>query len=125
MSKLVYLDHVAIRVRDVEASAQWYVDVLGLTRFQPEEWKPFPVMVMVGRSGLALFPESDPPTSAQTKEAFHLAFRVDNEGLESLRSKLEKLGVQVTFEDHVHFHSIYFRDPDGYRLEITQAVSAG
>ena len=122
MPKLGFLDHVAIRVRDVEASADWYHEVLGLQRFQPEEWQPFPAMMLAGDSGIALFPDRDPPTSQDTKDAFHIAFRIDLEDLGRTRAHLEDLGIPVSFEDHHYFHSIYFRDPDGYRLELTAAV---
>lgn len=122
MSKLEFLDHVAIRVADIHASAQWYESVLGMTVFQPEAWKPFPVMVLAGESGIALFPDTDPPTSAETKRAFHIAFRIDHAELEATRLRLTAQGLDVTFEDHVHFHSIYFTDPDGYRLELTAKV---
>lgn len=113
---------MAIRVTDIHASAQWYASVLGLTVYQPEEWKPFPVMVLAGKSGLALFPDTDPPTTAETKAAFHIAFRIDHADLDATRERLIAHGLKVTFEDHMHFHSIYFADPDGYRLELTARV---
>lgn len=31
-------------------------------------------------------------------------------------------GVEWTFQDHHHFHSIYFNDPDGHHLELTVQV---
>ena len=117
------MDHVAIRVRDPEVSARWYTDVLGLTRFQPEEWKPVPIMVLAGRSGIALFAAGDNPTPGNCKESMHIAFRADLQDLAKFRGRLEESGVEVSFEDHKYFHSIYFRDPDGYRLEITAAVN--
>ena len=122
MPKLDFLDHVAIRVADLERSAQWYHKVMGLRRFQPEAWQPFPVMMLAGSSGLALFPEVDRPTSSQVKESFHMAFRCSLEDLQAFGAKLQRLEIAYTEEDHVLFKSIYFRDPDGYRLEITAEV---
>ncbi|MDX1477781.1 MAG: VOC family protein [Saprospiraceae bacterium] len=113
---------MAIRVRDIEASAIWYEEILGLQRFQPEAWKPFPIMMLAGQSGIALFPDTDPPTSRTTKDAFHIAFRIGEKDLHAMRQRLVDRGMDVIFEDHVCFHSIYFRDPDGYRLEITAEV---
>jgi len=122
MSQLGFLDHVAIRVVDPEKSATWYSEVLGLKKVQPKEWKPVPIMVHAGHSGIALFAAGENPTSTVCKESMHIAFRADRQDLETFRAKLEKAGVEVSFEDHKYFHSIYFRDPDGYRLEITAEV---
>jgi catechol 2,3-dioxygenase-like lactoylglutathione lyase family enzyme len=41
---LEQLDHVAIAVRDVERSVEWYRDVLGLER-RHEVWGSYPAMV--------------------------------------------------------------------------------
>ena len=41
--KIEFLDHVAIRVKDLEISARWYQEVLGLKRYQLSEWGPFPI----------------------------------------------------------------------------------
>jgi catechol 2,3-dioxygenase-like lactoylglutathione lyase family enzyme len=35
--KVGFLDHVAIRVRDIEHSARWYENVLGLKRLRTTE----------------------------------------------------------------------------------------
>lgn len=58
-----HLDHVAIRVRDLQRSADWYERVMGLKRYQFEEWGEFPIMLLAGTTGLALFPAhlSDAP----------------------------------------------------------------
>lgn len=32
--KIEFLDHVAIRVKDIQASAKWYEEVLGLQKYQ-------------------------------------------------------------------------------------------
>ena len=123
MAKIEFLDHVAINVADPEASANWYCDVLGLQRFQPEEWKPVPIMVQAGNSGIAIFHDNDGSVSKETKDAFHIAFRVEQNGLNPIKEQLRSKGVAFSEEDHVYFKSVYFRDPDGYRLEVTMQVS--
>ena len=117
MSKIEFLDHVAIRVNDPEKSALWYANVLGLRRYQPEEWKPVPIMMLAGNSGIAIFSDGGDPVTEKVKEAFHIAFRASD--LEASKELLESNGVSYVEEDHVHFHSIYFNDVDGYRIEIT------
>jgi catechol-2,3-dioxygenase len=53
-------------------------------------------------------------------DAVHTAWRVETaEELQAWRSKLEKNGVKVLFQvGHEVVESFYFRDPNGYLLEI-------
>jgi catechol 2,3-dioxygenase-like lactoylglutathione lyase family enzyme len=123
MAKLEFLDHVAIRVQDPERSARWYGEVLGLERFQPEEWKPVPIMMLAGRSGIALFSDPEKTVSPEMKEVMHIAFRVGPDKLGAIKQQLEEHGVDYFEENHVHFLSVYFRDPDNFRLEITMPIA--
>ncbi len=117
MSKIEFLDHLAIQVRDPEKTADWYCDLLGLERWQPDEWQPVPIMVLAGSSGLAIFSDRGETIPMQVKNAFHFAFRAEN--LDTYRTRLRQRGISFFEEDHVYFQSIYLRDPDGYRVEIT------
>lgn len=121
MSKIEFLDHVAIKVVDPEASAVWYTRILGLKSWQPEEWRPEPIMVMSGASGIALFSDGGQPVADEVKQAFHIAFRITS--LDGFRDRLLQEKVKFSEEDHTYFRSIYFEDPDGYRLEVTATVS--
>ncbi len=120
MLKLDELDHIAITVQDVENSATWYQDVLGLERRHQDSWGDYPVFVCAGASGLALFPKDvtveQPSTGHNMK---HFAFRANRENFEKARKGLQERGIQFEFQDHKISHSIYFRDPDGYKVEIT------
>ena len=49
----------------------------------------------------------------------HLAFRTDREGFVRAQEELEKRKIAFHFEDHGISHSIYFRDLNDLRLEIT------
>ena len=119
-----FLDHVAIRVKDMEASAAWYEKVLGMKRIQPEEWKPFPIMMMSGSVGVALFPANliDPLENGRNVKIDHFAFRVSPENFRKARKHYDELGVEYVFQDHFYFHSIYANDPDGHKVELTTLV---
>ncbi len=56
MFRINCLDHVAIRVKDIDLSAKWYEKVLGLKRLTFEEWGGFPVFMLAGKTGIAIFP---------------------------------------------------------------------
>ena len=123
MFQLEGLDHVALAVRDVQRSADWYQRVLGLERRFEDEWGDFPAVLGVGSTSLALFPVAgdDPlPTPGRNVLSMrHFAFRVDRHNFALARQSLEERGIELEFQDHRLAHSFYFRDPDGHQIEIT------
>ncbi|MFN2458591.1 MAG: VOC family protein [Chitinophagaceae bacterium] len=118
-----FLDHVAIRVKDVEASAQWYQKVLGLKRYDVPEWKNIPVFMLAGKTGVAIFPArvNEPELHRSSKDIRidHFAFNVSNEDFKKAKHHYESIGQEFEFQDHIHFHSIYTKDPDGHTVELT------
>lgn len=121
--KVNFLDHVAIRVNNLENSTRWYEEVLGLKRFEsPEHWGPFPIMVQAGNSGIALFPKKDEDNLGYINSRMHIAFNVDRESFRAFQHTFEQKGIEFSFEDHHFFHSIYLNDPDGYMIELTTPV---
>lgn len=119
MFKLDALDHVAITVQDVESSATWYQDVLNLERRHEDSWGDYPVFICAGSSGLALFPKDAAEKSSKGRNMKHFAFRVNRENFEQAQTELQERGIEFEFQDHDIAHSIYFRDLDGYKVEIT------
>ena len=124
--KIDFLDHVAIRVRDLAASAAWYKRVLGLTEYKVPEWGEFPIFLMAGKSGIALFPASpdDPPLPPQSKNVKidHFAFNVSRTNYDAAKKHYAREGIAFSESDHHYFHSIYTRDPDGHTVELTTIV---
>ncbi|MFZ3375607.1 MAG: VOC family protein [Chthoniobacterales bacterium] len=117
------IDHVALAVRDVERSAQWYVEVLGFERRYRGMWNSIPTFIGKGATAIALFParniyESSSPRAARI-DMLHLAFRANRNGFLSAQEELKRRGIKFEFQDHEISHSIYFRDLDDHELEIT------
>jgi catechol 2,3-dioxygenase-like lactoylglutathione lyase family enzyme len=123
MFAVKHIDHVALTVRDVERSIAWYRDVLGLERRHKEVWGDYPVMMFAGDTGLALFqasgPVADAPDQRSSAIMRHLAFQVDRSNFEKAKEDLRARNIDFVFQDHSISQSIYFRDPDGYELELT------
>jgi len=127
------IDHVAMSVRDVEAAANWYIDVLGFERRHQGMWNGIPVFVGKGTTSLALFPAKPNLTSTSlaavasakaasdrgTVRMLHLAFRANRKSFVAARDELKQRNIKFEFQDHEISNSIYFSDPDGHKLEIT------
>lgn len=117
------IDHVAIAVRDVRASAKWYQEVLGLRRLHEEVWGDFPAVVGAGTTAIALFPvagdDPKPRPDRNTIAMRHLAFRVSKLNLDRAREHLARLRIATNEQDHQIARSIYFSDPDGHEIELT------
>jgi catechol 2,3-dioxygenase-like lactoylglutathione lyase family enzyme len=122
MFELAGIDHVALAVRDVERSADWYVEVLGFERRFQGMWGGVPVFVARDKTALALFPAGDDhanPPPRKSPGMLHLALRANRANFVAAQRDLTSRGITFHFQDHEISHSIYFRDPDGIELEIT------
>jgi catechol-2,3-dioxygenase len=120
---LDFLDHVAIRVKDLSISANWYERVLGLKKYQLPEYGEFPIFLLSGKSGVALFPANldDPKLDLNSKNVSidHFAFNVTRENFEKAKKKYKLLNLEFNIQDHHYFHSMYTKDPDGHTVELT------
>lgn len=121
--EIEFLDHVAIRVVDMEASIIWYEKVLGLKRYQLPEWGEFPIFLLSGKSGIALFPanstDSKLESASKNVKIDHFAFNVTNQNFEKAKKRYAELNLEYTIQDHYYFDSIYTKDPDGHTVELT------
>jgi catechol 2,3-dioxygenase-like lactoylglutathione lyase family enzyme len=118
------IDHVALSVRDVERSAQWYMDVLGFEPRYEGLWNGIPTFIAKGTTAIALFPARNhdskkTPGRAAGIDMLHLAFRANRKNFLAAQDELKRRGIAFEFQDHEISHSLYFRDPDGHALEIT------
>jgi catechol 2,3-dioxygenase-like lactoylglutathione lyase family enzyme len=136
------LHHFAWRCRDAEETRRFYEDVLGLPLVHvikkdhvPSTGEFCPYVHIFFRmhdgSCIAFFDLGDntaalpsPNTPAWVN---HIALRVASaEDLQAMKARLEAHGVEVVgITDHDgYIHSIYFFDPNGFRLELTVEVAA-
>lgn len=117
------IDHVALAVRDIKASVQWYEDVLGLKRLYQQAWGDYPAVVGVGTTSVALFPVgTDAPQPSPGRNVLamrHVAFRADAENFARVQQELRRQRIAFEFQDHDIAHSIYLHDPNGHEIEIT------
>jgi len=117
------MHHLALLSSDVEQTIAFYQDVLEFPLTDLFENRDYPgsthFFFDVG-NGNALaffdFPDLDlGPYAEVLGSMHHLAIAVTPERQAHLRSKLEAAGVDIDFD---HKTSLYFRGPDGERLEL-------
>lgn len=134
------IHHVAYRCRDAKATVEFYQRVLGMDFVLaiaedevPSTRAPDPYMHVFLDAGmgnvLAFFelpnsPEmgADPNTPDWVQ---HIAFEVeDMNALEAAREAVLSEGLEVIGPtNHGIFQSIYFRDPNGHRIELAANTS--
>ena len=120
MFELQGIDHVALSVRDVEGSANWYIATLGFERRFEGMWKGIPVFIGKGKAALALFPSPKRnPAKPKRSGILHFAFGTDRKNFLVAQEELMNRGIAFQFRDHEISHSIYFSDLDDHQIEIT------
>jgi glyoxylase I family protein len=119
------ITHVALTVRDLEASAAWYTKVLGVTPVLDEDTGPFRHIVFaLGGTLLGLhgFPDLGSQDSFDERRAGldHVAFGcADRAELEAWAARLDEMGVaHGGIVDAGYGSGLSFRDPDNIALEL-------
>ena len=117
---LTGLDHVNLKVRDLERSRRFY-ELLGLKETSHRDGMLF-FALGDHHHHLALYevgPNATNPPRGSVGLG-HFSFSVESESeLSGFRQKLEAAGHSIeTTIDHVVSKSMYFRDPDGNMVEL-------
>lgn len=129
------LHHAAYRCRNSAETRAFYEDFLQLPLVEA-----FPINTtatgrqanvlhtfyqMADGSCIAFFEAPDQPFNFQDQHDFdlHIALEVDYPTLERMFAKGKAAGIDTRgISDHTFIHSIYFRDPNGYVVELTAPV---
>jgi glyoxylase I family protein len=134
------LHHFAYRAKDAEETRHFYEDILGLPLYHiiqsdvvpsTGEYCPYTHFFFRLQDGsfIAFFDlgndEAALPSPNTPAWVNHISFRVDSQqALLDMKARLEAHGVEVLgITDHHIFHSIYFFDPNGVRLELTAQLA--
>jgi len=120
------LHHNAYRCRDSEETRAWYEEFLGLplvSAFEIQDGKALHTFFqMQDGSCLAFFEAPDKPFDFKHQDSLdlHIALAVDNDVFDRMLEKGRAQRVEVRGPvDHGFCRSIYFRDPNGYIVELT------
>lgn len=131
MTDIRNLHHAAYRCRDSEETRAFYEDFLGLpltnalsigeTKSGRSAQVLHTFFEMADGSCLAFFEEPDAPFDFKNQRDFdlHIALEVSRETLLAMFEKGKAAGIDTRgISDHGFIDSIYFRDPNGYVIEL-------
>ena len=120
------LHHNAYRCRDSEETRTFYEDFLGLplvSAFEINQGRALHTFFeMDDGSCLAFFEVPNAPFEFKEQDALdlHIALGVENDVFDTMLQKAKAEGRDVRGPvDHGFVRSIYFRDPNGYVIELT------
>lgn len=132
------LHHAAYRCRDSEETRRFYEDFLGLrladafeiavTKTGRETSVLHSFYEMGDGSFIAFFEAPSSPFDFKEQHDFdlHIALEVDEATLERMFERGKTEGRETRgVADHGFIRSIYFRDPNGYVVELTAKVPGG
>lgn len=108
------LRHLSLKTRDLAMTERFYTDVLGLrVAFRAPPKRIF--FSCAGGGDLLDFVKARGPLKPN-QGLDHFGFKVTRRVLASMEKKLRQSGVEI--EGRRGRDSVYFRDPNGYWLEL-------
>jgi len=116
---MLRLDHLAIRVRDLEAARRWYIDLLGMAlEFEVPGRR---TVALQDDAGLTLF--LDETADEVAPDAVSLTFQVDD--VEATYRRLSAHGVAFEAPPGKRFwgYGAELRDPDGRLVMLWDETS--
>lgn len=127
--KLLGLDHVVVRVRDLEAALGFYAGLLGCVEERRVE-KLGLVQLRAGAALIDLVPVDSPlgqagggPPDPEARNVDHFCLRIEPFDAEALAARLRSHGVEPSevgerYGADGYGPSVYVRDPDGNVVEL-------
>ena len=98
--KITEMDHIVLRVKDVETSLKFYTETLGLKPERIEEWRAgkirFPSARINADTIIDLFASDQEPIDKDgVKNQDHYCMVIEKTDMEELKSKFEAMGVGI------------------------------
>ena len=127
--KITELDHIVLRVRDVETSLRFYTQVLGLPAERVEQWRAgeirFPSARLNADTIIDFFASDQEPIGREgAKNQDHYCMVIEPTDMEELKAKFEGIGVDIQagpgkrWGSHGDGISLYIYDPDDNVVEL-------
>jgi catechol 2,3-dioxygenase-like lactoylglutathione lyase family enzyme len=131
MFKINAMDHIVLNVPDIDRSLAFYMDTLGLEPERLEQFRrgevPFPSVRVSADTVIDLFPIKPGEAlggGSGLQSLNHFTMVVDSGDFEAFQKHLAERSVTIEegpgrrWGAHGYGQSVYFRDPDGNRIEV-------
>jgi catechol 2,3-dioxygenase-like lactoylglutathione lyase family enzyme len=124
MPKIHGVAHFSIPVSNMERSIRFYTEVVGCTLIRSDKKHAF---LDAGGICVLLCLENPPINRPGQLELVHHAFDIGPQEYQTIGEHLKKHGVEVLSQEDrrdgtVNGPRLYFRDPDGTRLEFINLI---
>jgi lactoylglutathione lyase len=120
------IDHVNMKVKDLDASVKFYKNLFGFVIKQEENENKIDVpSKIIGNDSIKLCLYEVPDMTPEGG-IVHFGFNVEN--FDEIISKCNELGVEILYGGVVNWEkskSVYIIDPSGYELELGEIVGGG
>ena len=127
--KITELDHIVLRVKDVETSLRFYTQVLGLPAERVEQWRAgeirFPSARLNADTIIDFFASDQKPIGREgAKNQDHYCMVIEPTDMEELKANFEGIGVDIQagpgkrWGSHGDGISLYIYDPDDNVVEL-------
>ncbi len=123
------MDHIVLRVKDVEESLRFYSELLGLPVERVEQWRSgevrFPSVRINADTIIDLFASDQETISKEgVRNQDHYCMVIEPTDMEALKAGFEALGVEIQagpgkrWGSHGDGISLYIYDPDNNVVEL-------
>ena len=127
--KITEMDHIVLRVKDVEESLRFYNQVLGMPAERVEQWRAgeirFPSARINADTIIDFFGSDQEPIAKDgIKNQDHYCMVIEKTDMEALKAKFEAMGVGIQagpgkrWGSHGDGISLYIYDPDDNVVEL-------
>jgi len=127
--KITEMDHIVLRVKDVEVSLRFYTETLGLKSERVEQWRAgeirFPSARLNDDTIIDLFASDQEPIARDgVRNQDHFCMVIEPTDMEELKARFEALGVGIQsgpgkrWGSHGDGISLYLYDPDNNVVEL-------
>ena len=127
--KITEMDHIVLRVKDVDVSLQFYTETLGMKAERVEQWQKgevrFPSARLNDDTIIDFFAADQEPIGREgARNQDHFCMVIEPTDMDELKSKFEALGVDIQagpgkrWGSHGDGISLYVYDPDDNVVEL-------
>ena len=128
--KVIEMDHIVLRVKDVDQALRFYTEILGLAPYRVEEYRagkvPFPCARVSDGTIIDLLPTPDQePVGDGPRNLDHYCLTIEPTDMAQLGEHLRQLGVTVVSDAPAQRsgargtgNSIYVKDFEGNTIEL-------